>query len=79
MYPALKQVSALAPHKLALTFDNGEKRIYDFKSNLEHKYYKALKNAALFKQVSVVDGQLEWITGQDFCPYTLYEQSTPCE
>ena len=27
------------------------------------------------KLISVVDGELLWQTGQDFCPHTLYENS----
>ena len=77
IYPALKQVSPLSGYKLAVTFDDGEERIYDFAANLGHKYYAALRDVNLFRQVSVVDGELEWVTGQDFCPHTLYEQSMP--
>ncbi|MDR3012002.1 MAG: DUF2442 domain-containing protein [Chitinispirillales bacterium] len=77
IYPTLKHVSPLDDHKLILMFGEDGKRIYDFKSNLNHKYYMPLRDIKLFKQVSVVDGEIEWITGQDFCPHTLYEQSTP--
>jgi hypothetical protein len=77
IYPKLKDVSPLDDHRLVLMFGDGEERIYDFKSNLRHKYYMPLEDIKLFKQVSVVDGEIEWITGQDFCPHTLYEQSLP--
>jgi len=33
-----------------------------------------LQNPILFKNVTVVDGEIEWITGQDW-PFTLYEKS----
>lgn len=74
-YSILKEVKPLENHHLMLTFDNGEKRQYDFKPNLNHKYYKILTDIQLFKSVSINDGEIEWVTGQDFCPHTLYEQS----
>jgi hypothetical protein len=60
-----------------LTFGENERRLYDFKPNLKHKYYCSLSDIRLFKSVSVIDGEIEWVTGQDFCPNTLYEESVP--
>lgn len=76
-YPVLKAVAPLDDFFLMLTFGENEKRLYDFKPNLAHKFYKALADKRLFRSVSVIDGEIEWITGQDFCPHTLYEQSKP--
>lgn len=76
-YPALKAVTPLDDYRLLLTFGEGEKRLYDFKPNLNHKFYRPLADIKLFKSVSVNDGEIEWVTGQDFCPHTLYENSTP--
>ncbi|MCC8079284.1 MAG: DUF2442 domain-containing protein [Oscillospiraceae bacterium] len=76
-YPVLKSVTPLDNYCLMLTFGEGEKRLYAFKPNLNHKFYRDLSDAALFRTVSVNDGELEWPTGQDFCPHTLYEESTP--
>ena len=74
-YPELENAVALGDFCLLLEYDNGEKRIYDFKPNLSHSFYKELQNPSLFKNVSAVDGEIEWATGQDFCPHTLYEKS----
>lgn len=76
-YPVLKAVTPLDDYCLLLTFGEGEKRLYDFKPNLNHKFYRPLADIKLFKSVSVNDGEIEWVTGQDFCPHTLYENSTP--
>ena len=76
-YPTLKAVTPLNDYRLMLTFEEEEKRLYDFKPNLSHKFYKALSDMRLFKSVSVNDGEIEWVTGQDFCPHTLYEESIP--
>ena len=73
-YPKLTDVKAMDDYVLLLSFGE-EKRAYDFKPNLSHKYYQALRNPLLFQKVHVSDGELEWMSGQDFCPHTLYEQS----
>ena len=77
--PRLSAVTVLPEHQLLLTFSNGEQRSYDFRPNLTHPYYKPLQNEALFQSVSVSNGEIEWATGQDFCPHTLYEKSVPVE
>jgi hypothetical protein len=74
-YPKLTAVAPLPDYKLILMFGEDERRIYDFKPNLEHKYYASLRDEKLFNRVTVADGEIEWITGQDFCPHTLYEES----
>jgi hypothetical protein len=77
VYPALTDAVPLEGYQLALTFAGNEKRIYDFTPHLSHKFYRSLADIKLFKNVSVVDGEIIWVTGQDFCPHTLYEQSVP--
>ena len=78
-YPVITAVKPLDDYRLALTFGNSEKRIYDFKPNLSHKYYQILSDINLFNRVSVNNGEVEWTTGQDFCPHTLYIQSIPVD
>ena len=76
-YPVLLKAVPLDDYRLALTFGGDERRIYDFTPNLSHKFYSSLADMKLFRNVSVVDGEIIWVTGQDFCPHTLYEQSIP--
>ena len=76
-YPVLKKAIPLDDYRLMLTFGSDEKRIYDFKPDLNHKFYSPLADIRLFKSVDVVDGEIEWVTGQDFCPNSLYERSIP--
>ena len=76
-YPVLTAVTPLDDYRLALTFGDNERRIYDFKPNLSNKFYSPLADVKLFEKVSVADGEIEWVTGQDFCPHTLYEHSVP--
>jgi hypothetical protein len=75
IYPRLIDVVGRDSHQLLLSYSNGEKRVYDFAPNLTHKYYMPLADIVLFKQVKAVDGEIEWATGQDFCPHTLYDNS----
>ena len=74
-YPKLKNVTVLDEYRLLIEFSNGEKKIYDFSHNLGHPYYKELKDRNKFKNVKINEGEIEWVTGQDFCPNTLYEDS----
>ena len=74
-YPKLIGVTPMENYKLLLAYANKEKRLYDFKPNLEHPFFKPLANEELFRKVSAKDGELEWVTGQDFCPHTLYSDS----
>jgi hypothetical protein len=73
----LKAVTPLDDYCLMLIFEKNEKRLYDFKPNLNHKFYSVLSDKNLFEKVAVTDGEIEWVTGQDFCPNTLYENSKP--
>jgi len=63
IYPKLKIVTPLDNHFLMLIFGENEKRLYDFKPNLCHKFYRPLADMNLFKKVSVNDGEIEWVTG----------------
>ena len=77
IYPTLKAVKPLDDYKLMLVFGKNEIRIYDFKPNLSHKFYNSLTDIKLFNSVSVIDDEIVWVTGQDFCPHTLYDHSVP--
>lgn len=75
-YPKLTAVMPRDDHTLLLFYANNERRVYDFTPNHTQKFYKQLADIRLFKDVQVIDGEIEWGTGQDFCPHTLYENST---
>ncbi len=50
-YPMLRKVMLLEDYKLMMIFDGGEKRIYDSRPNLNHKYCKLLIDARMFGNV----------------------------
>ncbi|MBR5127958.1 MAG: DUF2442 domain-containing protein [Roseburia sp.] len=74
-YPSLIKAFARKDYKIELLYDNGEKKLYDFAPELEHPFYRELQDEKYFVQMSVINGELMWVTGQDFCPNTLYEKS----
>ena len=50
-YPKLLDVKVTDDYKLLLHFSSDEKKVYDFKSDLDHPFYKELRNPVLFKNV----------------------------
>jgi hypothetical protein len=59
MNPYDKSVKPLDVYCLLLTFENGQKRIFDLKPYLNKGVFARLQNAALFKTVRVVSGSIE--------------------
>ena len=75
--PRVSAVSPMSNYELLLTFDNGEKRIFDVKPLLSMKVFKPLQNNTFFKSVKVAYGSVLWPNDIDYCPDTLYSESTP--
>jgi len=77
MNPRVKAVKPLQNHKLKLTFNNGEIRVFDVQPYLAKGVFQELNNETLFKKVKVSLGSIQWQNGQDLCPDTLYLESIP--
>ncbi|MEP6894425.1 MAG: DUF2442 domain-containing protein [Chloroflexota bacterium] len=75
MNPYVKSVKPQADYCLLLTFQNGEKRIFDLKPYFEKPVFARLKNITLFKTVRVVSGAVEWQGEIDLSNDTLYLES----
>ena len=75
MNPYVKSVKTQENYCLLLTFENGEKRIFDLKPYLEKPVFKRLKNTALFKTARVMSGSVEWQGEVDLSYDTLYLES----
>jgi hypothetical protein len=60
---------------LLLTFENGEKRIFDLKPYFDKPVFAKLKNEAIFKTVKVASGSVEWQGEIDLSYDTLYLES----
>jgi hypothetical protein len=71
----VKSIQFRDDHCLLLTFENGEKRVFDFKPYFNKPVFARLKNAALFKTARVVSGSVEWQGEIDLSYDTLYLES----
>lgn len=72
MNPTVITVIPEDNYKLAVTFDNGEKRLFDVAPFLDKGVFSELKNVDYFKKVKVAFGAIEWPHEQDFSKDTLY-------
>ena len=80
LMPSTPKITHAAPHDnytLTLTFSNGEQRSFDLKPHLDTPVLTALRDLALFRQVQVVYGSLEWPGERDLAYDMLYAESTP--
>jgi hypothetical protein len=75
MYLSVKKVKPLSNHKLELTFENREIKIFDVKPYLDTGLFKTLKDEKFFKMVKVSYDSIEWPNGVDLDPEVLYEKS----
>jgi hypothetical protein len=75
MNPYVKSIQFKDDYCLLLTFDNGEKRIFDLKPHFDKPVFAKLKNIALFKTARVVSGSVEWQGEVDLSYDTLYLES----
>ena len=75
MYLAVTDVKPLSEYKLLLTFENGEKRVFDMKPYLDKGIYKELKDESKFRSVRVSFDSIEWCNQADIDPEFLYEKS----
>ena len=73
MLPRVKAVEVHPDYKLLLTFNNGEKRIFDAKPLLEAAMYRELD--AVFSAAHVEYGTVVWPGDMDVSPDMLYLRS----
>jgi len=79
MYIGVKEVKTLPHFKLLILFENGEQRVFDVSSYLDHGVFRALKDPALFHSAHVSFDAVTWANGADLCPEVLYRDSTPVD
>jgi len=75
MYLSIVDVKPLAGYRLLLTFENGEKRIFDMKPYLDKGIFKELKDEKVFNSVRVSFDSIEWCNQADIDPEVLYQHS----
>ena len=76
MYLSVINVVALEDYKLLLTFENGEKKIFDVSPYLEIGKFSELKNSEIFRSVRVHFDSVEWSNRLDLDPELLYAKGT---
>ena len=75
MRPKAIDVKTLKNYMLEITFENGEKKIFDVKPYLKFKLFNELKNEKEFRKVKIAGLSIEWENGADICPDELYYNS----
>ncbi len=77
MYFSVKRVEPKEGFLLALTFENGEKKVFDMKPFLDTGDFRELKNVELFNTVHISFNTVAWANELDFDPEALYEGGLP--
>jgi hypothetical protein len=76
MTPQVIGVEPQAEHKVLLTFDNREVKVFDMQPYINRSsFFKQLEDKEYFKTVRVSLGSIQWKNGQDLSPHTLYSKS----
>lgn len=79
MYIGAKEVQVVSPFKLSILFENGERRLFDVSSYLDHGVFGELRDPAMFNSVHISFDTVAWANGADLCPEVLYRDSIPVE
>jgi hypothetical protein len=77
MNPYVISVRPLSDFRLDITFESGERRIFEVKPYLNHGVCVRLQNPATFAAARVVASSVEWPGGRDLSYDTLYLESAP--
>jgi hypothetical protein len=77
MNPCVISVRPLSDYRLDVTFENGERRVFDLRPYLDRGVFERLRNPATFAAARVVAGSVEWPGGLDLSYDTLYLKSAP--
>jgi uncharacterized protein DUF2442 len=77
MDPHVTSVRALDDYQLEVSFDSGERRIFDVKPYISRGIFVRLQDRSLFQAVRAVAGSVEWPGGPDLSYETLYIEGRP--
>lgn len=76
MNPRVTNVVPRAPHRLEITFSDGQRRNFDVTPYLTYPVFQHLANPSFFNLARAERGTVSWPDGTDFCPDTLFMEST---
>ena len=77
--PTATDVEALENYRLLITFDTGEKKIFDVKPYIKGGFMGKLSDRQYFTRVKTDGVTVAWPNEQDICPDALYYDSIPIE
>ena len=77
MYWRVKKVEARDDYTLVLTFEDGERKLFDMKPYLDKGVFRELKDISMFKTARVCFSSVAWNNDVDFDPEALYEGGLP--
>ncbi|MEO5362170.1 MAG: DUF2442 domain-containing protein [Magnetococcus sp. DMHC-8] len=63
--------------RLLVTFENGERRLFDLSPYLNVGVFRCLRDVGLFRAAYVDGGTVTWPGGIDIAPETLHAESIP--
>jgi len=77
LQPTVLEVTPMADYKLMLTFENGEKKIFDVTPYIDGPWFGKLRDVVFFNSVYIAGKSVKWADGQDISPHELYGSSKP--
>ena len=75
LQPTIIDVKPMTDYRVFLTFDNGEKKVFDVAPYIHGDWFGKLRDLHFFNTVHVSGGTIEWADGQDIAPHELYDDS----
>jgi hypothetical protein len=76
MLPSVTQAKYIRDYLIEVKFNDGTKRIIDFKPWLTGPIFKPLKNKHYFKKFFIDGPTIAWSNGADIAPEALYDAVT---
>ena len=73
MLPSVATAKYVRDYLIEVKFNDGTKKIIDFKPWLTAPIFKPLKNKHYFKKFFIDGPTIAWSKGADIAPETLYE------
>ena len=72
MLPSVTKAKYVKDYLIEVKFNDGTKKIIDFKNWLKGPVFKPLKNRDYFKRFFIDGPTIAWPNGADIAPETLY-------
>ncbi|CAN5584200.1 hypothetical protein BH24ACI3_BH24ACI3_17250 [soil metagenome] len=73
MHWTVKEVEARDDYTLALTFADGERKVFDMKPYLDKGVFRELRDLKMFKTARVCFSSVAWDNEADLDPEALYD------